>query len=45
MDGLRTLMVEGAASAFGLGVDLAVQVLVLALLVAVAARLYPTVAV
>jgi ABC-2 type transport system permease protein len=45
VDGLRYLMVEGAVSAFGLGVDLAVQVLVLALLVAVAARLYPTVAV
>jgi ABC-2 type transport system permease protein len=45
VDALRLLMIQGAVSAFGLGVDLAVQLLVLALLVAVAARLYPTVAV
>ncbi|HVP66455.1 MAG TPA: ABC transporter permease [Anaeromyxobacteraceae bacterium] len=45
VDGLRALMVEGAASAFGLGTDLAVQAGVLVLLVALAARLYPTVAV
>jgi ABC-2 type transport system permease protein len=44
VDALRLLMIQGAVSAFGLGVDLAVQFLVLALLVAVAARLYPTVA-
>jgi len=45
VDGLRALMIQGAGSAFGLGVDLAVQVGVLVALVALAARLYPTVAV
>lgn len=45
VDGLRFLMVSGAPSTFGLGADLAVQLVVLAILVAVAARLYPTVAV
>jgi ABC-2 type transport system permease protein len=44
VDGLRSLMIQGAASTFGLGVDLAVQLVVLVALVAVAARLYPTVA-
>lgn len=42
VDALRSLMLEGAPSAFGLGTDLAVQGLALAALVALAARLYPT---
>jgi ABC-2 type transport system permease protein len=44
VDLLRTLMVQGGESAFGLGVDLAVQGAVLVALVALASRLYPTVA-
>jgi ABC-2 type transport system permease protein len=42
VDGLRALMVQGGQSVMGLGVDAAVEVGVLLLLVAVAARLYPT---
>jgi ABC-2 type transport system permease protein len=45
VDALRALMVGGAASVYGLGVDFAVQALVLLALVSIAARLYPTVAV
>lgn len=44
VDALRALMVEGGRSAFGYGVDLAVQIGALLLLVMVAARLYPHVA-
>jgi len=44
VDALRSLMVQGGVSAFGYGLDLAVQVGVLSLLVVVAARLYPSVA-
>jgi ABC-2 type transport system permease protein len=44
VDALRSLMVQGGASAFGYGADLAVQIVVLVALVFVAARLYPAVA-
>ena len=44
VDALRSLMLEGAVPAFGLGLDLAVQLVALVVLVAVAARLYPSVA-
>ena len=44
VDALRSLMVEGGRSAFGYGVDLAVQIGALLLLVTVAAKLYPHVA-
>ena len=43
VDALRALMIRGGHSAFGVGLDLAVLALVLAALVALAARLYPTV--
>ncbi|MDD3651977.1 ABC transporter permease [Immundisolibacter sp.] len=43
VDALRALMLVGAHSVFGLGLDLAVLVLFLALLVLIAARLYPTI--
>ena len=42
VDALRTLMIGGAASAFGLGTDFAVQGFALAVLTAVATKLYPT---
>jgi ABC-2 type transport system permease protein len=45
VDALRALMVQGGESVYGLGFDFAVQALVLLGLVALAARLYPTVAV
>lgn len=45
VDALRALMTPGGESAFGLGVDLAVQLVVLAVLVNLAARLYPRVVV
>jgi len=41
VDGLRALMLESGASSLGLGLDAVVLVGVLALLVAVGARLYP----
>ena len=41
VDALRALMIQGGVSSFGLGFDFAVQAAVLALLTAVAARLYP----
>ena len=44
VDALRALMVEGGRSVLGLGTDLAVQLAVLAALVAAAARLYPSAA-
>lgn len=45
VDALRSLMLQGATSIHGLGFDFAVQGAVLLALVAIAARLYPTVAV
>ena len=44
VDALRALMVQGGRSAFGLGVDVAVQLATLTVLVVVAGRLYPSVA-
>ncbi len=44
VDALRALMVEGGHSAFGLGLDVAVELAVLIVLVTIAARLYPSVA-
>jgi len=41
VDGLRATMIHGATSRFGLGTDIAVPALLLALLAAMAARLYP----
>jgi ABC-2 type transport system permease protein len=43
VDALRALMVEGGQSAFGIGVDMGIQVIVIVLLVVLAARLYPSV--
>ena len=43
VDALRTLMLRGAESSFGLGLDFGLLVTVFGILVAVAARLYPTV--
>ena len=42
VDALRALMINGGVSAFGLGVDFVVQGLALAILVAIATKLYPT---
>jgi ABC-2 type transport system permease protein len=41
VDALRGLMIQGGHSGFGLGFDLLVQALALAILIAIAARLYP----
>jgi ABC-2 type transport system permease protein len=41
VDALRTLMLPGGTSAYGLGVDFGVLLFVTAVMVAVAARLYP----
>jgi hypothetical protein len=41
VDALRGLMIEAGHSGFGLGLDLLVQGLILAILVAIAAKLYP----
>lgn len=43
VDTLRTLMINGGSSAFGLGQDLLIQVVTLAVLVLVTARLYPAI--
>jgi len=43
VDGLRALMIPGAVSGFGIGVDFCVLLLVLLALVITAARLYPTI--
>jgi ABC-2 type transport system permease protein len=43
VDALRALMILGASSAFGLGVDYAVQLVALAVLTFVATKLYPTI--
>src|SRR5712691_1070915 len=45
VDALRALMIRGGASMFGLGLDFAVLAGVLALFVAVASRMYPSLAV
>lgn len=44
VDALRALMVTGASTDYGVGVDFLVLVLVTGLLVAVGGRLYPTLA-
>ncbi len=41
VDALRSLMIVGGGTAFGVGTDFAVQVVALAVLVAVATKLYP----
>jgi ABC-2 type transport system permease protein len=43
VDALRALMVRGGTSAFGIGVDLLVLIGANAILMAIAARLYPRV--
>ena len=43
VDALRTLMIQGGSSAFGLGTDFSIQIAVLTLLTAIATRLYPTI--
>jgi len=43
VDALRFLMVQGSRSEFGLGFDVAIEMLALAVLVAAAAKLYPTI--
>ena len=43
VDALRTLMVQGGQSIFGLGTDFAIQLVILTALVLVTARLYPNV--
>ncbi len=43
IDALRALMIEGTTSGFGVGSDIAIQLVIFALLVAIAARLYPRV--
>jgi len=43
VDALRSLMIPGGQSAFGLGVDLALLVLTTTMLVTIAARIYPRV--
>ena len=43
VDALRTLMLPGFRSGFGLGTDFAIQFGVFAALVVVAGRLYPTI--
>lgn len=45
VDALRSLMLAGATSVFGIGVDMGVLALTLALLVIVAGRIYPGIAV
>ncbi len=44
VDALRSLMLAGGVSTYGAGVDIGVMVLATTVLVAVAARLYPTIA-
>jgi len=41
VDSLRALMVQGGESVFGLGQDFGIQLVILALLIAIATRLYP----
>ncbi len=42
VDAMRALMLEGGASELGIGVDLAVEAVAFAVLLAIASRLYPT---
>jgi ABC-2 type transport system permease protein len=44
VDGLRTMMLSGGVSQYGLGMDFAVVVGVMLVMVAIGARLYPRVA-
>jgi ABC-2 type transport system permease protein len=44
VDALRTFMIAGAQSTYGLGADFVVQLAVLVVLTALATRLYPTIA-
>jgi ABC-2 type transport system permease protein len=44
VDALRTLMIQGGASTYGLGVDFAVLAAILAMFVTIASRLYPSLA-
>ena len=44
VDAMRALMIQGGATAFGLGADFAVLLLALAVLTTVSARLYPNLA-
>jgi ABC-2 type transport system permease protein len=44
VDGLRTLMLSGSPSQYGVGIDFAVVVGIMVVLVAIAAKLYPSVA-
>jgi ABC-2 type transport system permease protein len=43
VDALRGLMIQGGHSGFGLGFDFLVQGMVLTILVAIAAKLYPNI--
>jgi ABC-2 type transport system permease protein len=43
VDALRTLMIQGGTSNFGLGVDYGVQLIALAVLTLIATKLYPTI--
>ena len=43
VDALRALMIEGAHSTYGLGIDFGVQFLALGVLVAIGSRLYPNI--
>lgn len=43
VDALRTLMIEGAQSSYGVGIDFGVQILIFGVLVTVATKLYPTI--
>ena len=43
VDALRYLMVQGGHIEFGLGFDLYVQILIFVLLIAIAAKLYPSI--
>lgn len=44
VDALRTLMIQGGASAYGLRVDFAVLAAILTVFVDIASRLYPSLA-
>lgn len=43
VDALRTLMILGGPRGFGLGLDYLIQGLVLTILIAIAAKLYPNI--
>jgi ABC-2 type transport system permease protein len=43
VDALRTLMIQGAQSAYGVGIDFGVQILIFGALVTIATKLYPTI--